>query len=136
MQTFRKKPYLIERLISAVTYLSAGGVGFLWLLIAALLKKQVTKFVMYHVMQSIFISILFYLLSVFANFILIIVYKIPIINIVPYLFNMPIAMFFNLSIIQLFTTLIILYLSITAALGYYSYLPWISDIISGNTGRK
>ena len=136
MQTFRKKPYLIERLISAVTYLSAGGVGFLWLLIAALLKKQVTKFVMYHVMQSIFISILFYLLSVFANFILIIVYKIPIINIVPYLFNMPIAMFFNLSIIQLFTTLIILYLSITAALGYYSYLPWISDIVKINTGQR
>ena len=49
---------------------------------------------------------------------------------------MPIAIAFNLSLIQIVTTTIILYLAITAGMGYYSYLPWISDIIKGNTGLK
>ena len=39
----------------------------------------------------------------------------------------------GLSLIQLFTTTIILYLAITSGMGLYSYLPWISDIIKGNT---
>jgi hypothetical protein len=38
--------------------------------------------------------------------------------------------------LQLFTTTIILYLAITSFMGYYSYLPWVSDIIKGNTGIK
>ena len=62
MQT-SKKPYPIERLLSAATYLTAGGVGFVWLIVTALCKKRVTQFALYHIMQSIFISILFYLIS-------------------------------------------------------------------------
>ena len=41
----------------------------------------------------------------------------------------------GLSIIQLFTTLVILYLAITAGMGYFSYLPWVSNIIKGNMGN-
>lgn len=87
-------------------------------------------------MQSIFLSILYFLISVFAKFVFIILYKIPIINTIPYLINMPIALAFNLSIVQIATTSIILYLTITSAMGYYSYLPWVSDIIKGNSNLK
>ena len=45
-----RKPYPIERIISAGTYLTAGGVGFVWLIIAALSRKTVTKFLMYHIL--------------------------------------------------------------------------------------
>lgn len=124
------KVYPIERLLSAGTYLSAGFVGFIWLIIAALLKKQVRPFLMYHIMQSIFLSIAFFLISQLAGLVYVILYKIPVINAIPYLLNMP--FFFGLSIIQVFTTTIILYLTITSAMGLYSYLPWISDIIKGN----
>lgn len=129
-----KKPYPIERILSAATYLTAGGVGFVWLIIAALSKKNVTKFLMYHIMQSIFISIAFFLLKILGELVFVILYKIPLINTIPYLINMPLALFFNLSIVQLFTTTIILYLTITSGLGHYSYLPWVSNIIKGNTG--
>ncbi|MCM1004350.1 MAG: hypothetical protein NC408_08425 [Candidatus Gastranaerophilales bacterium] len=125
------KVYPIERLLSAGTYLSAGFVGFIWLIIAALLKKQVRPFLMYHIMQSIFLSIAFFLISQLAGLVYVILYKIPLINAIPYLLNMP--LFFGLSVIQVFTTTIILYLTITSAMGLYSYLPWISDIIKGNT---
>lgn len=130
------KPYPIERLLSAATYLTAGGVGFVWLIIAALAKKKVTKFLMYHILQSIFISILFFLISVLGDLVFVILYRIPLINAIPYLLNAKIPLLFDLSIIQAVTTSIILYLAITSGLGYYSYLPWVSNIIKGNTGTK
>lgn len=129
------KPYPIERLLSALTYFTAGGVGFIWLIIAAIAKKRVTKFLMYHIMQSIFLSILFFLVSIFGKLIFVILYKIPLINAIPYMINMPIPFLFGLSLLQTFTTSIMLYLAITSGLGYYSYLPWVSDIIKGNTGN-
>ena len=135
MQT-SKKPYPIEKLLSAGSYLTAGGVGFIWLIIAAFLKKSVTPFLMYHIMQSIFLSILFFLISIFGEFLFIILYKIPIINAIPYLINMPISFIFGLSFIQVITTSIILYLAITSGLGYYSYIPYVSNIIKVNTGQK
>ena len=130
-----RKPYAIERILSAATYLTAGGVGFVWLIIAAVTKKTITPFLMYHILQSIFISIFFFLLSILGEMIYIILYRIPFINAIPYMINMPLPFIFNLSIVQTFTTFIILYLAITSGLGYYSYLPWVSDVIKQNTGR-
>jgi len=126
------EPYPIEKIISAATYLTAGGAGFVWLVIAALTKKTVRPFLMYHILQSIFLSILFYLISVLGSMVYVILYRIPIINAIPYFINMPISFMFGLSVIQVFTTVVILYLAITAFLGYFSYIPWVSDIIKGN----
>ena len=130
-----RKPYPIERILSAATYMTAGGVGFVWLIIAALGRKSVTPFLMYHIFQSIFISMAFFLLSVLFELVYVILYKIPIINAIPYYLSMPLPFALGLSLVQLFTTLVILYLAITSALGYYSYLPWVSEIIKGNTRR-
>ncbi len=129
------EPYPIERILSAASYLTAGGVGFVWLIVAAVCKKHVTPFLMYHILQSIFLSICFFLLSVLGQMLYVILYRIPLINAIPYLLNMPIPIAFGLSIIQILTSSIILYLAITSALGYFSYIPWVSDIIKGNTGN-
>lgn len=128
--------YPIERLISAASYLTAGGAGFIWLIIAALMKKHVTPFLLYHIMQSIFLSIAYFLLATFAELIYVILYRIPLINAIPYFINMPLPFIFGLSIVQTVTTAIILYLAITAGMGLYSYFPWVSDIINQNTGRR
>jgi hypothetical protein len=130
-----EKIYTIERILAAGTYLTAGGIGFVWLIIAALSRKTVTKFIMYHILQSIFISIAYFLLTILGNLVFVILYKIPLINTIPYLINMPIKLFFNLSLVQCITTSITLYLAMTAGLGYYSYLPWVSKIIKDNTGN-
>ena len=128
--------YPIERIISALTYLTAGGVGFVWLIIAAIMKKRVTPFLMYHIMQSIFLAIAYFLLATFCELIYVILYRIPVINAIPYFINMPIPFLFGLSIVQALTTSIMLYLAITSFMGTYSYIPWVSDIINQNTGRR
>ena len=131
--------YPIEKIISAATYLTAGGVGFVWLIIATILKKTVRPFLMYHIFQSIFLSILFFLIKVFAEFLIMILLKIPFISYlvtkIVYYLIMPIPLILNLSVIQACTTSIVLYLAITSFMGYYSYIPWVSDIIKGNTTR-
>lgn len=127
--------YPIERIISAGTYLTAGGVGFVWLIIATLMKKRMTSFVKYHIFQSIFLSMAYFILSMLVSLIYIILYRIPIINAIPYFINMPIPIFFGLSIIQAITTTFILYLAITSFMGKYTYIPWVSDIINQNAGR-
>lgn len=132
----RNSIYPIEKIISAFSYLTAGMVGFIWLIIAALLKKRVTDFLMYHILQSIFLSIAYFILVEISKLLFIILYKIPLINAIPYYINMPLPLFWGLSVIQIITTGIILYLSITAFMGKYTYVPYVSDIINQNTGRK
>ena len=131
MQSYSNKPYMIERILSAGTYLTAGFVGLGWLVLATLLKKSVTPFLMYHIMQSFFISILFFLFTIFCQ----LIGYIPILNYIPYLINIPLPFIFNFSILQTFTTTIILYCTITSFMGYYSYIPWVSNIINRNCGR-
>lgn len=126
-------PYLIERILAAATYLSAGFIGAVWLIIAAVTRKQVTGFVMYHIFQSIFLSIAYYLLTVFGGFLILITARIPLINQIPLMLNSPLPIFFSLSIIQIFTTFVLVYLVISSFLGLYSYIPWVSDIIKTNT---
>ena len=128
--------YPIERIISALTYLTASGVGFVWLIIAAVLKKHVSPFILYHVMQSIFLAIAYFLLTTLCELLYVILYRIPLINAIPYFINMPLPFLFGLSIIQALTTLVIIYLAVTAFMGVYSYIPWVSDIINQNTGRR
>lgn len=128
--------YPIERVVSAASYLTAGFAGVIWMVIAAIFRKHLTQFLLYHIMQSIFLSIAYFLLTVFARFIYIILYKIPLINAIPYYINMPLPFLFGLSLVQGITTTILLYLIITSFMGFYSYIPWVSDIINTNTGRK
>ena len=128
-----KQIYPIERLISALSsFANINEYGF----IAALMKKHVTPFLLYHILQSIFLSILYFLIATFADLIYVILYRIPLINAIPYFINMPLPFLFGLSILQGLTTAVILYLAITAFCGIYSYIPWVSDIINTNTGRK
>ena len=58
-----RKPFIIERLVVSLTYLSMGMIGFIWLVLGAFTKTQSTNFVKYHVFQSIFISITLFLLN-------------------------------------------------------------------------
>ena len=130
-----REVYPIERILSALTYFTAGTAGFIWLIIAALLKKRVTPFLMYHILQSIFLAIAYFLLTQICGLVYVILYRIPLINAIPYFINMPLPIF-GLSILQLTTSVVLLYLVVTSFMGYYSYFPWVSDIINQNTGRK
>lgn len=137
MRFGERTPYLIERIVVSLSYLTMGFIGFIWLILGAFTKSQSSDFVRYHIFQSIFISILLFILNVLLGIINDVLSVIPFVKVftqqIYYLFNAP--MFMNYSIIQMAMYLFIAYLMITSALGIYTYVPFVSDIISQNVRR-
>ncbi len=125
---------LADRVISALTYLTMGLVGFIWVIVSFVSGKTLKPFVKFHIFQSIFISVIFYLLKIILGIILGIVKFIPIIGNVVLFFVFYLAQFpviFGLSLISALLTGLIIYLAVTAFMGKYSYIPWVSDNIRG-----
>lgn len=131
------QPFMIERIVAALSYLTMGFVGFVWLIIGLFTKTRLTKFLQYHIFQSIFISIAYVLLSMFLGFVVNILSLIPFINKIvaqlTFFLNMPLL--FGYSLIQAFIYALMIYLAITSFAGKYSYLPYISNIINYNVKR-
>lgn len=138
MRFGERNPYLIERLVVSLSYLTMGFIGFIWLILGAFTKSQTSDFVRYHIFQSIFISISLFILNLLLGIINDVLSVIPFVKVfvqnVYYLLNAPV--FLNYSIIQAVLYLFIAYLMITSALGIYTYVPFVSDIISQNVGRR
>lgn len=121
MYNSNSNPYPMEKIISVATYLSLGFVGFVYLLIAFLAKLGLRPFLKFHIYQSIFLSLLFAVISmIFAP----LIFWIPILN---RLFN--VHFIGNFTIINLFTLILLIYLCAGAILGKYSYIPWVSNVI-------
>lgn len=130
----QNEPLLIEKIIASLSYISAGAVGFIWLLFAFFTKNNLKPFLKYHIFQSIFISFTLLVVNLFFGLIMNILSFIPLVgqlimNITFY-FNAPLL--FGLSLIELFITMVVFYLVFTCLQGQYSYLPWISEIIKAN----
>ena len=127
-------PYMIERIIAALTYLTMGMVGFIWLIIGLFTKARLKPFLQYHIFQSIFISLAFAVLSIFVSWLSNILSFIPLINRlvaqITFLLNMPLI--FDYSLLQSVIYIFIIYSAVTAFIGRFSYIPWISDIIDQN----
>ena len=130
-------PYLIERIVAALSYWTMGMVGFIWLIIGLFTKARLKPFLQYHIFQSIFISLGFAVLSIFVGFLSNILSVIPFINKVVaqinFLLNMPLI--FDYSILQAVIYAFLTYLAITSFMGRFSYIPWISDVIDQNIIR-
>lgn len=130
-------PYMIERIIAALTYLTMGMVGFIWLIAGLFTKARLKPFLQYHIFQSIFIALGFTVLSIFIGWLSNLLSFIPIINRlvaqITFLLNMPLM--FDYSLLQAVIYAILIYLAVTAFMGKYSYIPWVSDIIDQNISR-
>lgn len=133
MRGYRSEPNLFDRGISAASYLTMGFVGFIWMIICYLAGKPPMPFVKYHIIQSIFISIIIYLIKIVGTIILGFVGIIPfigaLINNIVYYFVLYPTMLFGLSIIQLALLMLIIYLTVTSFMGKYTVIPWVSDNI-------
>ncbi len=128
------KPYMIERIVSALSYLSAGMIGFIWLILGVLTKSGLRPFMKYHIFQSIFLSMGYFLLLIILEQLSIVINFVPFVrNIFSMLtFPLMIPIIFGLSIIQILIYTLLFYLALTSLMGRYSYLPWISEIINKN----
>ena len=130
-------PFMIERIVAALTYLTMGLVGFRWRIIGLFTKARLKPFLQYHIFQSIFISLGFALLSILIGWLSNLLSFIPVINQIvaqiTFWLNMPLI--FDYSLIQAVIYLFLIYLAITSFIGKYSYIPWVSDIIDQNISR-
>ena len=133
-QNFQSNPLMIEKIIAALSYITFGFVGFIWLLIGIFTKNNLRAYLKYHIFQSIFISIAYFLLNAFLGLIMNILSLIPLVNqiVLQFTFYLNAPLLLGFSLIQLFIYMVIFYLVITSFQGQYSYLPWISDIIKAN----
>lgn len=133
----RVEPSPIEKIIAPLTYLTMGFVGFIWFIIALFTKAKLKHFLQYHIFQSIFLSLLFAVLSILVGWLSNLLSYIPLINKIvaqiTFLLNMPLL--FDYSFIQIVIYGFLIYLSITSFQGKYSYIPWVSDIIDQNISR-
>lgn len=124
-------PYLIERIVAALTYPTTGIIGVIWLILGMITKSAPRKFTLYHIYQSIFLSIAFlvldYLVKITANLLSFIPFVNRLVAQLLFLFNMPVL--FGYSIIQIFVYSLLIYLTITAFLGMYSFIPFVSSNI-------
>lgn len=128
------RPYMIERIVSALSYVTAGMIGFIWLILGVLTKSGLRSFMKYHIFQSIFLSMGYFLALIILDKVAVIINFIPIVRNIfsMILFPFVIPIIFGLSIIQILIYTVIFYLAVTSFMGRYSYLPWISEIIKKN----
>lgn len=138
MENRYSQPVLMERIIASLSYITFGFVGFFWLLLGIFTKNTLRPYLKYHIFQSIFISIAYFLIGAFLGLIMNILSIIPLVNqlVLQFTFYLNAPIFFGFSLIQIVIYAVIIYLVATSFQGKYSYLPWISEIIDANIGRS
>lgn len=129
-----QQPLMMEKIISALSYVTMGFVGFIWLLIGFFTKNNLRPFLKYHIFQSIFISFAFFVFSWLLGLVMTILSVIPFINqlVLQFTFYLNAPFIFGFSLIQSLIYCVIGYLVFTCLQGQFSYLPWISDIVKYN----
>lgn len=122
---------LTDRFVSAATYITAGWGGIVYAVIMYFRKRKISKFTTFNIFQSVFVSLLFFAVSVILGFILKILSYIPLIDYLvvrlTFFFNRPLIG--DYSLIQFFVFSVVIYMTFYAALGKIPVLFWISDII-------
>lgn len=123
----------MEKLIAAATYVFPL-IGFVYLVIAALMKKDIKPFLKFHIFQSIFLAFTIWIVVAGITFAMNLLSYIPlvknIVGMVTFLLNTPIL--FGFSVVTFVYLLFLVYLVIGVFKGTYSYIPWVTNIIKAN----
>ena len=120
-----------DKIISALSYLTGGFVGFIWLILCSVTKKYMNKYLLFNVYQSIFLALLIFFINLLLGVMYHLLVIIPFINrMVSFVYSLIYSpVYFNWSIVGLIILGMYIYLMLFALLGRISYLPWVSNII-------
>lgn len=130
--------YPIEKVVAVLSYFTSGLAGLIYLLIALAQKQGLRSFLRYHVFMSIFLSITIYIISVCLIGIINILGAIPYIKAIVFAITVMMTkdifsfagMHFSVNV--LIVACLMTYMSVGAVLGKYTYLPWLSEVVSYN----
>mgnify|MGYP006916242590 CR=1 FL=1 len=128
---------IIERLVSILTYWTAGFFGLIYLIFMCMTKKSMSSFVMFNIYQSIFISILLYIVSfvykIFIGFAAVIPFVGKyVLYIDGIIFKFPIL--FGCTMAGILLLLLSLYFTISCILGKKPFIPFVSQVVQDNFG--
>jgi uncharacterized membrane protein len=121
----------MDRIVSCLSYVSVGWVGFIVLILLYFMKRKSSRFLRYNVFQSIFIALLFYVVAQGFDYILKLLSYIPFVNYIisTITTNFSVGIFQGYSLFQIFLFGLIVYLAFCSFVGRYPRVYWISNII-------
>lgn len=134
MRSHRRSVKLSDRLVSFLSYVTVGWFGMIYCIILFIGKKMPSAFVRYNVFQAIFISLLYFVLSLGLGLILKFLSYIPFLNYlvasITFQFNRPV--FFEYSFVQTFMIGLTIYMAVISLLGKRPRVYWVSKIIDNS----
>ena len=130
----RRSVGIVDRLVAFLSYITAGWFGMIYCIVLFIAKKMPSCFVRYNVFQSIFISLLYFVLSFGVGLILKFLSYIPFLNYlvatITFQFNRPVL--FDYSLIQVFMIGLTIYMAMISLLGRRPRVFWVSRIIDNS----
>lgn len=127
----------IEKIISALSYITMGIVGFIWIIIAYSMKKRLKYFLMYNIVQSMIIAIFLAIFKLVIDIVLSIISLIPFIDFIAAILNIIISfkilsipfLHMSFTIIELFIYSLLIYIIWGITLGRMFYIPVLTGIM-------
>lgn len=128
---FKENIKTSDKIISVLSYMTGGFAGFIWMIFCSVTKKQMNKFLLFNVYQSILLALLIYFIDLLFKMVYHILIMIPYVNILVnslyYAIYTPV--YYGWSIVGLILFGMYVYLILFSILGRIAYLPWVSNII-------
>lgn len=125
------KTTLTERIVAATSYITMGWGGFFYLIYMAFKRAPLSHFIRYNILQSIFLSILYFILAFLVGIVFNLLSYIPFINVlvaqITLFLNSEIL--FHYSLIQIIVIGIVLYMAFYSFLGRYPRIYIVSGLI-------
>ena len=120
-----------DKIISVLTYMTGGFVGFIWLIYCSVAKKLINKFLLFNIYQSIFLGLLIFVINMLFGIVYNLMIMIPFVNrLANFLyFVIYTPVYYNWSIVGFILLGMYIYLMLFSFLGKIAYLPWVSNII-------
>ena len=124
------EPSLPDRVISALSYLSAGWIGLIYMVVLYFARKGSSKFLRFNVYQSIFISFAIFVIGMIYTLFFDLLTHIPFIQIIVSWIDLFLSKptFGNYSILQALVVVYLAYVVIWSLLGKFPMIFKISRL--------
>lgn len=128
---------LTDKIVSVLTYYTFGIFGLIWLVYAYLAKKSINSFCIFNIYQSIFVSVVLYIISLLWGIAIGFISVVPLIG--KFMVSLDIfinqtPMYFSFTLSGFVLMVFLSYLAVLSFLGKKPFVPYVSNIIRSNFG--
>lgn len=128
---------LTDKIVSVLTYYTFGIFGLIWLVYAYLAKKSINSFCIFNIYQSIFVSVVLYIISLLWGIAIGFISVVPLIG--KFMVSLDIfinqtPMYFSFTLSGFVLMVFLSYLAVLSFLGKKPFVPYVSNMIRSNFG--